>query len=71
MKKDTVNIIIGDSITYGVGDTEYFGWVNRLKKIHPTDYYFNLGILVKTLTISYLVLVMKYPLVIIKKIIFV
>ena len=32
MKKDTVNIIIGDSITYGVGDTEYFGWVNRLKK---------------------------------------
>ena len=44
MKKDTVNIIIGDSITYGVGDTEYFGWINRLKKIHPTDYYFNLGI---------------------------
>ena len=44
MKKDTVNIIVGDSITYGVGDTEYFGWVNRLKKIHSTDYYFNLGI---------------------------
>jgi hypothetical protein len=24
MKKDTANIIIGDNITYGVGDIEYF-----------------------------------------------
>lgn len=32
MKKDIVNIIFGDSIAYGLGDTEYFGWVNRLRK---------------------------------------
>ena len=32
MKKDTVNIIFGDSIAYGLGDTEYFGWWNRLRK---------------------------------------
>lgn len=30
--KDTVNIIFGDSIAYGLGDTEYFGWLNRLRK---------------------------------------
>ena len=32
MKKDTVNIIFGDSIAYGFGDTECFGWLNRLRK---------------------------------------
>lgn len=32
MKKDIVNIILGDSIAYGLGDTEYFGWINRLRK---------------------------------------
>lgn len=32
MKKDTVNIIFGDSIAYGLGDTECFGWLNRLRK---------------------------------------
>lgn len=32
MKKDTVNIIFGDSIVYGLGDTECFGWLNRLRK---------------------------------------
>lgn len=45
--KDTVNIFIGDSITYGVGDTEHFGWVSRIKYLshqNKNNYYFNLGI---------------------------
>ena len=44
MNKDIINIFIGDSITYGVGDTDSFGWVNRLRYLNPKEYYFNLGI---------------------------
>lgn len=44
MNKDIINIFIGDSITYGVGDTDSFGWVNRLRYLNSKEYYFNLGI---------------------------
>lgn len=47
MKKDTVNIIFGDSIAYGLGDTEYFGWWNRLRKKDEKllkEFFFNLSI---------------------------
>lgn len=47
MKKDTINIIFGDSIAYGLGDNEYFGWWNRLRKKDEQllkEYFLNLSI---------------------------
>ena len=47
MKKDTINIIFGDSIAYGLGDNEYFGWWNRLRKKDEKllkEYFLNLSI---------------------------
>ncbi len=47
MKKDIVNILIGDSIAYGLGDNKYFGWFNRLRlknKDMLKEFYFNLSI---------------------------
>ena len=47
MRKDIVNIIVGDSIAYGYGDNELFGWHNRLrKKNHKLlkQIFFNLSI---------------------------
>lgn len=45
MSKDTVTIIFGDSISYGLYDKEYLGWVNRLKlKLNNNHYLFNLAI---------------------------
>ena len=47
MKKDTINIIFGDSIAYGLGDNEYFGWWNRLRKNDEQllkEYFLNLSI---------------------------
>lgn len=47
MKKDIVNILVGDSIAYGLGDNEFFGWYNRLRKKDNTmlkQFYFNLSI---------------------------
>ena len=35
MEKDVVNVIVGDSIAYGYGDNELFGWHNRLRKKSP------------------------------------
>lgn len=45
--KDIVSLIYGDSIVYGIGDQEYFGWVNRVKfnlENNKNNYIFNLGI---------------------------
>ena len=43
--KDIVSIMFGDSILYGVGDTEEFGWANRIKKsLSSNNFLFNLGI---------------------------
>jgi hypothetical protein len=47
MRKDFVNIIIGDSISYGIGDNKYFGWANRIKSKDSNtlkEFYFNLSI---------------------------
>ena len=47
MEKDVVNIIVGDSIAYGVGDDEFFGWYNRLRKKiidSQNEFFFNLSI---------------------------
>lgn len=47
MKKDIVNIIVGDSIAYGYGDNELFGWHNRLRKKNDelqNQFYFNLSV---------------------------
>ncbi len=47
MEKDVVNIIIGDSIAYGYGDNEYFGWHNRLRRKDSelqNQIFFNLSI---------------------------
>lgn len=47
MKQDIVNILIGDSIAYGLGDNECFGWYNRLRKKNTEmlkQFYFNLSI---------------------------
>ena len=47
MEKDVVNVIVGDSIAYGYGDNELFGWHNRLRKKSPKlakQIYFNLSI---------------------------
>ena len=37
IKKDTVSIIFGDSLAYGLHDKEYGGWVSRLR-IHMDNY---------------------------------
>lgn len=46
--KDNITLVFGDSIVYGVGDTKFGGWVNRLKiylsKKFNNQYVFNLGI---------------------------
>ena len=46
MNKDIVNIIVGDSIAYGYGDKEYFGWHNRLRKNNKfqNQIFFNISI---------------------------
>lgn len=47
MKVDVVNILFGDSIGYGIGDNEYFGWFNRIRnenKYKNDQIYFNLSI---------------------------
>lgn len=47
MKKDIVNILVGDSIAYGLGDNECFGWYNRLRKKDERfqkEFFFNLSI---------------------------
>jgi len=46
MEKDVVNILVGDSIAYGYGDNELFGWYNRLRKKNykQNQFYFNLSI---------------------------
>lgn len=47
MNKDIVNIVVGDSIAYGLYDDVHFGWVNRLKlkdKSMLRSFYFNLSI---------------------------
>ena len=47
MEKDIINIIVGDSIAYGYGDNELFGWHNRLRKKNDklqNQFYFNLSI---------------------------
>lgn len=43
--KDTVSIIFGDSISYGLYDKESLGWVNRVRlNLNNTHYIFNLAI---------------------------
>jgi len=43
--KDTVSIIFGDSISYGLYDKEYLGWVNRIRlNLNNNHYIFNLAI---------------------------
>ena len=43
--KDIVTIIFGDSISYGLYDKEYLGWVNRVKlNLNSNHYIFNLAI---------------------------
>lgn len=43
--KDTVSIIFGDSISYGLYDKEYLGWVNRTRlNLNNNHYIFNLAI---------------------------
>ena len=43
--KDTVSIIFGDSISYGLYDKESLGWVNRTRlNLNNTHYIFNLAI---------------------------
>ena len=43
--RDIVTVIFGDSIPYGIGDTEDLGWVNRVRKNLPSNnYLFNLSI---------------------------
>ena len=43
--KDTVSIIFGDSISYGLYDEETLGWVNRVKlNLNNNHYFFNLAI---------------------------
>ena len=45
MNKDTVSIIFGDSISYGLYDNECLGWVNRTKlNLSNNHYIFNLAI---------------------------
>lgn len=44
MEKDTVNILFGDSIAFGIGDKEQLGWFGRLKNNTPNEIYFNLSI---------------------------
>ena len=43
--KDTVSIIFGDSISYGLYDKESLGWVNRARlNLNNNHYIFNLAI---------------------------
>lgn len=43
--KDTVSIIFGDSISYGLYDKESLGWVNRVRlNLNKNHYIFNLAI---------------------------
>ena len=43
--KDTVSIIFGDSISYGLYDKESLGWVNRTRlNLNNSHYIFNLAI---------------------------
>lgn len=43
--KDTVSIIFGDSISYGLYDNELLGWVNRTRlNLSDNHYIFNLAI---------------------------
>ena len=43
--KDKVYLIFGDSIVYGYGDDEAFGWVNRFKKhFDKRTFILNLGV---------------------------
>ena len=48
MLKDTVSIVIGDSIVYGLHDREFGGWVNRvrlnLENKSSNNFVINLGI---------------------------
>ncbi|MDD3341653.1 MAG: non-canonical purine NTP pyrophosphatase [Bacilli bacterium] len=45
-QKDVVNLLFGDSIAYGVGDDEHFGWFNRMQyktRYRLNHYYCNLS----------------------------
>lgn len=42
MRKDIINIIFGDSISYGLYDNESYGWINRFKR--GNVFYFNMSI---------------------------
>lgn len=48
MDKDTITIVFGDSLVYGLHDYEFGGWVNRLRiKLNNKDksnFVFNMGI---------------------------
>ena len=45
MNKDTVTIIFGDSIAYGLYDIKKYGWANRIKeKLNKNNFFFNLAI---------------------------